>query len=232
MRDQYERGADTAEAAWEVSGLAGVERGSRKIGEGIGLCDTELALQGVGEFAGGTGQFAGWVAGATAMGQRALSAASMDELTTAAQEGMQQFGREMGGTPGSGARYVYDARVARYRDMLTGRFVKQRDLPYPPNRGFVASSRLTLSKNTVIDRYGPTTGRYAGTPGATISERGLPPGSEGLPYAQYRVLRPFPAEVGPAAAVPEFGASGGAIQIRTDVPIQQLLDEGFLEQLR
>ncbi len=98
MRDQYERGANTAEAAWEVSGLAGVERGSRKIGEGIGLGDTELALQGVGEFAGGTGQFAGWVAGATALGKRTVSAASMDELTTAAQRGMQEFGRGIGGT--------------------------------------------------------------------------------------------------------------------------------------
>jgi len=94
MRDQYERGANTAEAAWEVSGLAGVERGSRKIGEGIGLGDTELALQGVGEFAGGTGQFAGWVAGATALGKRTVSAASMDELGEAAHVGMREFGIE------------------------------------------------------------------------------------------------------------------------------------------
>jgi len=38
---------------------------------------------------------AGLAAGATALGERAFSAMSMDEFTTAAQEGMQLFGREM-----------------------------------------------------------------------------------------------------------------------------------------
>ncbi len=130
------------------------------------------------------------------------------------------------------ARYIYDPKVKRYRDAQTGRFIAQRDLPYPPNGGFVSSARGTVGEGTVVERYGATSGRYAGNPGATISELGLPPGSEALPHARYRVVKPFEAEIGPAAPVPEFAATGGATQYRFDVPVEELVKQGFLEPVK
>ncbi|NJL18586.1 MAG: TNT domain-containing protein [Nitrospira sp.] len=71
-----------------------------------------------------------------------------------------------------------------------------------------------------------------GEPGATASQRGMARGSEGMPYTQYRVLKPFEALVGPASPVPAFGATGGATQYLTNRTIQQLLREGYLEVIK
>ena len=57
-------------------------------------------------------------------------------------------------------------------------------------------------------------------------------GTEGMPYTQYRVLKPFEAQVGPAAAVPEFGATGGATQYLPGKSVQWLVDNGFLEAVK
>lgn len=127
------------------------------------------------------------------------------------------------------AKYRYDLRAGRYRDTTTGRFAATRNLPYPPNAGFATRDRTVLQLGTIIDRYGHPAGFYAGQPGASISQRGLPPGSEGLPYSKYRVVRPVDVEVGPAATVPEFAAKGGGIQYLFMKPISQLVNEGVLE---
>lgn len=50
-------------------------------------------------------------------------------------------------------------------------------------------------------------------------------------YSRYRVLSPLEAEIGPAAGVPEFGASGGATQYLFDLPIEELVRRGYLEAL-
>ena len=55
----------------------------------------------------------------------------------------------------------------------------------------------------------------------------MPVGSEGLPYTRYRVLRPVEAEIGPASAVPEFGATGGATQYLLDLPVKELVRRGL-----
>jgi hypothetical protein len=57
-------------------------------------------------------------------------------------------------------------------------------------------------------------------------------GSEKMPYAQYRVIEPVAARVGPAAPVPAFGAKGGATQYQFNKPIEQLIKEGKLEQVK
>ncbi|HVS32819.1 MAG TPA: Ig-like domain-containing protein [Thermoanaerobaculia bacterium] len=136
-------------------------------------------------------------------------------------------GAAASGAPAPTVRY--DPSVTRYRDIKTGRFVAGRNLPFPGNAGFASRSRAVLSPGTVIDRYGRPSGRYAGTPGASISDRGLPPGSEALEYHRYRVVREVPVDKGPAARVPEFGADGGAIQYLFDKPIEQLVRDGVLE---
>lgn len=107
---------------------------------------------------------------------------------------------------------MYDATASRYRDVTTGRFVAARNLLWPSNAGFASSTRQTVQTGTILDRFGSPTGRFLGQPGATISQRGMAAGSEGMAYTRYRVLKPFDAQVGPAAGVPDFGAVGGATQ--------------------
>lgn len=130
------------------------------------------------------------------------------------------------------AKYVFDAKVGRFRSLETGKFVAARDLPWPSNAGFAKSWKQTIKPGTVLDRYGSPTGRFFGEPGASVSQRGMAQGTQNLPYTQYRVLKPFDAQVGPAAPVPAFGAEGGAMQYLPGRTVQQLLDDGFLEILR
>ncbi len=125
-------------------------------------------------------------------------------------------------------QYVFDGAAGRYRDVASGRFAAARDLPWPGNRGFSSSAPGTLSPGTVIDRYGSTSGRYAGQPGATISQRGMAQGSEAMRYSQYEVLKPLPAQIGPAAPVPAFGAEGGAAQYLFDSSLSDLIGQGYL----
>jgi RHS repeat-associated protein len=131
----------------------------------------------------------------------------------------------------SEARYVYDAQAARYRDLETGRFVAQRDLPYP-KESFASSETGTVSEGTVVERLGRPSGRYASEPGASVSERGMPPGSEALPRHRYVVVRPQKAQIGPAAGVPAFAAEGGAKQYLFDRPIDELLRQGILRETK
>lgn len=130
------------------------------------------------------------------------------------------------------ARYVFDARAGRYRDTTTGRFAAARDLPWPSNAGFASSARKVVQPGTILDRYGNPTGRFLGEPGTTISQRGMAAGSDGMPYTQYRILKPVEMQVGPAAPVPQFGASGGAKQYLSGRSVQQLIEEGFLETIK
>jgi RHS repeat-associated protein len=129
------------------------------------------------------------------------------------------------------AKFVYDAKTKNYRNTQTGKFVSQKDLPYPPNDGFASSTKGPLRKGTLIDRYGKD-GRFAGKPGATISQRGLPPGSENLPYNKYEVIKTIPkVEKGPAAAVPDFGADGGKIQYKFDMSLEKLRLAGYIRKI-
>ena len=140
--------------------------------------------------------------------------------------------KENAGAPtATKGRYVYDPATSRYRDTVTGQFVGRRDLPYPPNRGFASIRQGTLQPGTIIDRYGPNEGRFAGAPGETISQKGLPGGSDSMGYHRYEVLKPIDAEIGTAAAVPEFGASGGGTQYLFGRPIAELIRDGYLREI-
>jgi hypothetical protein len=130
------------------------------------------------------------------------------------------------------ARFVYDAKAARYRSAESGQFVSARDLPWPGNAGFSSSAMETVPAGRILDRFGNASGRYLGEPGATASARGMAPGADAMPYAQYRVLTPFQARVGPAAPVPDFGASGGATQYLSGKSVQQLIDAGHLVRVK
>lgn len=129
------------------------------------------------------------------------------------------------------AAYRYDATTGRYRDQKTGRFVSPRTLPYPPNDGFASFTDTVLQPGIILDRYGRPTGRFAGMPGDSISQRGLPPGTDDLPYTKYVVLKPIPAKVGPVAEVEPFGAQGGGTQYLFKKPIADLVREGALKEI-
>jgi len=169
-------------------------------------------------------------------GLQGLAGAGIDLLAAAAamprgsSTSVQARRAPAGGARVPAAKFTYDAGIRRYRNAQTGQLVAQRNLPYPTNGGFASSARQTLSPGLLVDRYGRPTGRVAGVPGASISERGLPPGSENLEYHQYEVLKPFAADVGPAAAVREFGAAGGKTQYAFDVPIGELIRQGYLRE--
>jgi hypothetical protein len=83
----------------------------------------------------------------------------------------------------------------------------------------------------MLDRYGEETGRFLGKPGTTTSERGMAQGSENMKHTKYEVLKPFEAQVGPAAAVPEFGATGGGTQYLTNRTVEQLVRDGYLRRI-
>jgi hypothetical protein len=127
-------------------------------------------------------------------------------------------------------RYMFDRSIYRYRDTLTGRMVAQRNLPYP-KESFIWSRSTVVEPGTIIDRYGRPAGKYAAALGSTISERGMPLGSEILEYHRYKVVRPVKAEVGPASPVIDFNAEGYAMQYRFEKSIGKLVAEGFLEEL-
>jgi hypothetical protein len=130
----------------------------------------------------------------------------------------------------AGSQYAWNASTGQYRDLSTGQFLSPKDLPWPSGRGFGADSvNTTLPKGYIIDRYGKLTGDYAGEPGTSISARGMAPGSEDMPYTQLRVVEPVTVPAGPAAAVSEFGASGGGIQYEFTGGIQSWIDAELLE---
>jgi len=129
-------------------------------------------------------------------------------------------------------KYIFDSVSGQYKDTTTEAVVPASNLPWPPNGGFTSSSRQTIETGIIVDRYGSPSGRYAGQPGATVSERGMPQGSETKPYTKYRVVKPVEAEVGPAAPVQDFGAIGGATQYMFDKSIEQLVKDGILEEVR
>lgn len=129
-----------------------------------------------------------------------------------------------------GIRYIYDATTGDYVDLVDGKFVSAKYIPWPSPNGFAATPvETTLSMGTIIDRYGPLTGRFAGETGTSIFERGMAIGSQDMPYTQLRVIKPFAVPSGPAAAVPEFGATGGGTQYYFSAGIQWWVDNGYLE---
>jgi len=132
----------------------------------------------------------------------------------------------------SEAKFVFDARTGQYRDQADGRFVSPKNLPWPGNRGFAANPvDTTLSKGTIIDRFGSLDGRYAGTPGASISKRGMALGSEEMSYTRLEIVKPITVPGGAAAAVPEFGATGGATQYFFKGGLQSWIDSEYLRVL-
>ena len=141
------------------------------------------------------------------------------------------WGWSCGNTNKNKPKFIFDSRAQQYRNTSNGQFVSPSKLPWPSNDGFVTRSPTIIKPGTIIDRFGKPSGRYAGQPGATVSERGMAQGADLAPYRKYEVIQPLPAEVGPAAPVPEFGATGGATQYKFDKSVNDLVTDGYLREI-
>jgi hypothetical protein len=96
-----------------------------------------------------------------------------------------------------------------------------------PNRGFLGgwSRPDTLKPGTVIDRYGGETGRFFSPQGTPLDARSLPTGSG--PLNTFEVLKPLDVQGGVVA--PAFGQPGLGVQYMTDLPVADLIEQGFLK---
>jgi hypothetical protein len=79
-----------------------------------------------------------------------------------------------------------------------------------------------------VSRFGASSGRYASPESVPFSRRGLPPASSHLPYTVYEVVQPEAVEAGIAGY---WMGSGGGVQYRFLVAIQELLDQGILKEI-
>ena len=172
-----------------------------------------------------------------------MSFAALLPLTAA--QGMYSVSAEVnaglgtGGTPAivPTAKIVYDASTGNYISTVDGAIIPPDEMPWPttPPNGFAVDPwDRTLEPGEIIDRYGTITidgkinGRYAGVPGETISERGMAPGCENMPYTKMVVVKPIPVKAGPAAGVSDFAADGQGIQFMFKEGLQYWIDNGSL----
>ena len=102
---------------------------------------------------------------------------------------------------------------------------------FPPNGGFARTPRtVTLAPGARIDRYGSPGGVYLAPAGTAYEARAVPYEKAKMEYHRYRVVRPLAVKAGTIA--PWFDQRGGGVQYRTEKPVRQLIDEGYLRQVR
>ena len=104
---------------------------------------------------------------------------------------------------------------------------------YAPNNGRVEGTTVenqTISKGTVIDRYGPKYGRYASPKGTGYDSRALPYEQNSWAYHKYVVVKDIPG-VTTSEIAPAFGQLGGGIQFELPDRIVDLISNGFLREL-
>ncbi|HLY55373.1 MAG TPA: TNT domain-containing protein [Stellaceae bacterium] len=100
---------------------------------------------------------------------------------------------------------------------------------WPADDGFAATPvRQTLAAGTMLDRFGPTSGRFLSPQGASYESRALPYQCNPSSYHIYRVDAPLPVRAG--TAEPWFDQPGGATQYETDETVQALLDQHVIEE--
>ncbi|MDN0012390.1 TNT domain-containing protein [Providencia stuartii] len=108
---------------------------------------------------------------------------------------------------------------------------------WPPNGGFVSITRTTLQPGMQVDRYGGRmvnsvfndTGTYVAQAGVPFEVRALPVGDINRPYTVYEVVKPLPADMGPA--IPWFGQPGMGTQYKFTDGIDDLIAQGYLKRL-
>ena len=105
---------------------------------------------------------------------------------------------------------------------------------YPLNDGFsgiIEDVIINPGDKDLIDRYGGEFGRYFSPENTPFEARALPSTQNDLSiYHKYRVLKPLPAKMGTIAGW--FEQPGGGIQYKTEKMVQDLLNEGYIEEIK
>lgn len=105
---------------------------------------------------------------------------------------------------------------------------------FAPNDGKVPGTEITdqtLNKGTIIDRYGPSKGRYTSPDGTPYIERSLPYQENPVAYHRYEVIKPING-VSMAKIAPAFGQDGGGTQYLLPKTVRWLLKNGFLREIK
>lgn len=111
---------------------------------------------------------------------------------------------------------------------------------WPPNRGAISTTEITLPLGTKIDRYGgfidEDTGQFRDR-GTFVSYEGEPFESRALPLEtksktlkSYEVIKPIP-KVNAGKAIPWFNQSDLGTQLETPLSIENLLAKGYLKEI-
>lgn len=111
---------------------------------------------------------------------------------------------------------------------------------WPPNRGAISTSEITLPIDTRIDRYGgfidKNTGQFRdlGTfvsySGEPFENRALPADTKTKTLKSYTVLKPIP-KVNAGKAIPWFNQAGLGTQLETPLTIEDLVSKGYLKEV-
>ncbi|MEO3404376.1 TNT domain-containing protein [Mucilaginibacter sp. CAU 1740] len=115
---------------------------------------------------------------------------------------------------------------------------KQLNGGWPPNRGAVNLIIVTLRKGFLIDRYGGYTdasgafqdkGTFVSAKGVPFPQRALPDNTLTKPYKIYKILKPIP-NTREGKIIPWFGKPGLGIQYEVPYPINDLKQQGYIEE--
>ena len=99
---------------------------------------------------------------------------------------------------------------------------------WPGNNGFDdIPEKMTLQRQTKIDRYGNERGVFASPEGVPFDQRSLASGSENSPYNTYEVIEPFDVYAG--KATPWFDQPGGGTQYQLPMSIEELRRLGYIK---
>ena len=112
---------------------------------------------------------------------------------------------------------------------------------WPTNYGFDGPPTIReLQPGQTFDRYGgridengnfSDRGSFVAPVNVPFDQRSLPDSSLNSPYRQYEVLQPIP-QVNSGPAAPWFGRPGGGTQHQLPMSIDELLDKGFIRQIK
>ena len=103
---------------------------------------------------------------------------------------------------------------------------------WPKRNGFENGEYIetTLQPGAVIDRYGATTGNFLSPAGTPFEERALPASRKNETPTVYRVLKPLPVKEGKVE--PWFDQVGRGTQFETEMTVQELLDDEYIEEVK
>lgn len=101
---------------------------------------------------------------------------------------------------------------------------------WPPYEGFDGGTQSCVIKSDdSIERYGNEFGRFFHAAGTLYSQTSLPYEEHAVRRHQYRVLKDFLVTCGRAARW--FDQPGGALQYKADKSADQLVREGYLQEI-